>query len=96
VSEWDVQGTALHGPLAPGEHYVSGPGGGFKRVTTEELYEADRRKPGRPLRFSLADARRIKDDYWDGVFTIADLARQHECTTVTISRIVHAHTMWYV
>ena len=64
-------------------------------ATPDELYEADQAKPGRPLKFTLAEARAIKTAYWTGKATIAALAKKHKTTTVTIGRIVHGHTYWY-
>jgi len=99
VSEWDVAGKAAYGCSAGAErHYVPHPTrrGAFVVRATVVLYAEDRAKPGRPLRFSLTDARHIKRAYWTGEKTIKALAREYECTTVTIGRIVHGHTMWYV
>ncbi len=86
LSEWD-RGRELR----PGEHFI--PGRGI--VSASVLYAEDKARPGRGLRFTLAQASAIKRRYWSGEATQADLAREHDCTTVTIARIVHGKTYWY-
>lgn len=95
VSEWDITGQRVYGTkLPPGYHYILKPHG-FSAVSSEELYDVDRTKPGRPLMFSLSEARAIKEAYWTGARTITELAREYGTTRVTISRIVHGKIMWY-
>lgn len=55
-----------------------------------------REKAGRPLLFSYDDACRIKRRYWDGEETIKSLAINHKTTAVTISRLVHGLTYWWI
>lgn len=96
-SEWDIAGEQKTGePVRPGYRYVPTRFTmTYEQVSIQSLYEADAKKPGRPLKFDLATASAIKAAYWSGKRTIVQLAREHGCTKVTISRLVHGKTMWY-
>ncbi len=91
VSVWDVLYEKTTGVrLDPGQH------AGLKGVVTAAtLHEEARHRANRPLRFTLTQARAIKNAYWSGTRTIASLSRQYHCTTVTIGRIVHGKTYWW-
>lgn len=92
VSLWDQEWAHNTGaPVPPGMHYVLGEG----LVSADDLYQRDRAKRGRPLRFTLPEARAIKHAYWTGTETIVALAERHAVTEVTISRLVHGYTYWY-
>lgn len=98
-SAWDAEyERTLGAVLGPGTHAI-------KRVvgthhywdirSAQTLHAEGKHRPGRPLRFTLEEARRIKDDYWNGEKTIAALAREYGVTTVTIHRVVHGYTYWW-
>lgn len=96
-SEWDVAGEKLYGSKpSAGTRYVPGSSAGFSETSITGLYAEDAHKRGRPLRFSLKQAAAIARAYWTGAKTIAELARENRVTTVTISRLVHGETYWYI
>lgn len=95
TTAWDLAWEAANSLRVPPESRAYPVEGYLGLVSREWLYERDRALPGRPLKFTLKVASRIKDDYWSGRKTLRALAREHKTTTVTISRLVHAHTMWY-
>lgn len=96
TSAWDLDCARKGGVLGSSEHVVPAETpGSWQVLTSEELHAQALRRACRPLRFTLTKARTIKSAYWNGEKTIVDLAKENDCTTVTISRLVHGRTYWY-
>lgn len=92
VSLWDRE----YGSVPSGYRAVPGPDGALVVASIASLYADDQRLRGRPLKFDLQTAQAIKDAYWSGRKTIAQMARETDSSELTISRLVHAKTYWYL
>lgn len=91
-SSWDLWWESQKGtPLDPGTHYIPGEG----VVAAQVLYDRERSRNVRPLVLTLAQARRIKRDYWSGFKTARQIARERKLARETVARVIRGDTYWY-
>ena len=93
----DLAATAAGVNIPEGFHAIRLDGTGvYVIMSCEALDKRARSDRGRPLQFTLAEAQRIHRDYWTGEKTASQLARDHRCSRLTISNLVHGRTYWWI